>query len=837
MNNYLSLYKNYFWQWEDGAQVIAIPDGSTIVYRQLMGEILTELYPDGIPPFGSILLALAVLHPQGKENSDQIFQITRQLDDPEINTEKYSDEAFGFLRMLETMPAKYKTGDLKKYVIRALFRDAHNSISLKKSQGISSDFDSFQHNYNPAKLSQSAFDKDFRVIALLSREFDSVNSIIDKINTLPDLEENLNLEEIDKEGPKDFIDELIMNPGTHKVGALVKVLWSGLNLPVKSSQPSQMPMGGVSDLTNKGQLPQLLISEFANDDLIFLSRLANNEALYLNRESPPTENDMRRVILIDVSLKNWGTAKTIAFATMLAIAKHPKTTIDCDVFVVGETFQKVVYNTVEGIMKALQIVDASLEPSKGLQNYFDIFPANKNQEVFVLTERTTKNNPNMLKTMHDLGADISYWIYNDAQGHIDVYKKLKTSSKHLQHLELPYEQLWQKQGSKKPKRKKEEQADESFYPILFRPIERDRAVAVVDGMVFLLTKSKALFRLSSSSVKHHEKGWEFIMKDLPFYDPNFKVGCLSNGEYLMLLYNMTSNKIAIVNLNTNEVIIKTGKSFGATRDKFSFINDKFYHLHGDKQFSIDQFGEMEKILSIRSETISEEYKELMEYHSKQSNRHNMLKWITKLGISEKGNLTCNTSQLHKAFGEHLKLEVFADAPMMIMAESSEEGIFIFPDGSIVRNTFLGMIELISSDKSIPIIYVPTALNASLGAATLDSFSGNSYYYNQPLYDVVLEDAGPSKLQIVKIIRESTALGLKEIKELVDDPPKRIPFLLGTEEADEILKSLSEFEGKAHKKALMANFTEKPEIIPMYKFYTTYIQAFVDVIKTHHGVKA
>lgn len=838
VNNYLSLYKDYFWQWEDGAQVIAIPDGHTIVYRQLVAEIIEELAPDGLPPFGSIILALAALHPQGQQNIDQIFEIINKIEN--VDAGKYSDEAFAVLKLLNSMPAKYKTGDLKKYVLRAFFRNSHNRSSIKKGLQIAEDFNNFNHNYIPTTPHQSSVDRDFRVIALLNREFDSVESIINKINALPDLQENLILESSEKEGPKDFIEELIMNPGTHKIGALVKVLWSGLNLPVRSSKPSQLPMGGVSDLTNKGELSQLLISEFANDDLIFLSRLANNEALYLNRESPPVDNDMRRVVLIDVSLKNWGTPKTIAFATMLAIAKHPKTTIDCDVFVVGKSFQKVIYNSVEGIMAAIQIVDPSIEASKGLQQYFETFPPNNNQEVFVLTERTTKNNANMLRLKHELGTEISYWIYNGSDGHIDVYKNLKSSSKHLQHLELPFEDLWNKKHAKKLSNN-ENRSSKGYFPILFRAISRNRAIAIADKMVFMLTKGKVLYRLSSSELKHHEKGWEFIMNDLPFYDFRFNVGCMSNGEYLLIMHDIGSKQIVLVNLNSNKVILRKDLKIEIRATGiFHFYKDKFFHVHDNGTMTIDASGKIEEksneVFNFDSEKLKKE-KALIDYHSKHKNRHNILRKINQIGISDKGYLMCNTSQLSVAFGGHLKLETRKGSMMKIRAQSTENGVFRFEDGSEVRNTFQGMIILTSSSQHIPPIYVPTVLNAALAAATHQEFSGNRFYYNEPLYDVVIDEEVKSKLAVIKILRVETALGLGQLNVLTDLPSFRVPYLFNNEKSKKVIEELVMIGCKAHRSSLTTGFDKNLDIISIERFYATHIEAFLDEIKTYYGTKA
>jgi len=59
------------------------------------------------------------------------------------------------------------------------------------------------------------------------------------------------------------------------------------------------------------------------------------------------------------------------------------------------------------------------------------------------------------------------------------------------------------------------------------------------------------------------------------------------------------------------------------------------------------------------------------------------------------------------------------------------------------------------------------------------------------FDVVLTAAGPNKLQIVKIVKELTGLGLKEAKDLVDAAPKPIKEGAAKAEADDIAAKLKE----------------------------------------------
>lgn len=59
------------------------------------------------------------------------------------------------------------------------------------------------------------------------------------------------------------------------------------------------------------------------------------------------------------------------------------------------------------------------------------------------------------------------------------------------------------------------------------------------------------------------------------------------------------------------------------------------------------------------------------------------------------------------------------------------------------------------------------------------------------FDVVLKSAGANKLQIVKLVKELTGLGLKEAKDMVDGAPKTIKEGLPKDEAENLKKQLVE----------------------------------------------
>ena len=62
---------------------------------------------------------------------------------------------------------------------------------------------------------------------------------------------------------------------------------------------------------------------------------------------------------------------------------------------------------------------------------------------------------------------------------------------------------------------------------------------------------------------------------------------------------------------------------------------------------------------------------------------------------------------------------------------------------------------------------------------------------QTEFTVVLKDAGAKKIQVIKVVREITNLGLKEAKDLVDNPPKPVKEGVSKEEANQIKAKLEE----------------------------------------------
>ncbi len=116
---------------------------------------------------------------------------------------------------------------------------------------------------------------------------------------------------------------------------------------------------------------------------------------------------------------------------------------------------------------------------------------------------------------------------------------------------------------------------------------------------------------------------------------------------------------------------------------------------------------------------------------------------------------------------------------------TKDQVFEFID----KMTILEMSEFIKEfeDRYGVTAAAPVAVAAAAGAPAAAAAAEEE----KSSFDVVLNAAGDKKIQVIKVVRELTSLGLKEAKELVDNAPKPVKSGVSKEEAEEIKAKLEE----------------------------------------------
>jgi large subunit ribosomal protein L7/L12 len=121
-----------------------------------------------------------------------------------------------------------------------------------------------------------------------------------------------------------------------------------------------------------------------------------------------------------------------------------------------------------------------------------------------------------------------------------------------------------------------------------------------------------------------------------------------------------------------------------------------------------------------------------------------------------------------------------------MAVTKEE-VFVFIDSM----TILEMSKFIKEFEerygvtaAAPVAVAAASGGAASGAAAAEAEEKTSF-------DVILNAAGDKKIQVIKVVRELTSLGLKEAKDLVDSAPKPLKTDVTKEEAEAVKAKLEE----------------------------------------------
>ncbi|MDQ1163357.1 hypothetical protein QE422_003725 [Chryseobacterium sp. SORGH_AS 447] len=664
--------------------------------------------------------------------------------------------AIKFLENINTIGGSFKKGRNKIILLQTIFKDSHNQISSVNSGLILKIFETKPQIIGEAAvkkdLTSIAVNRDIKTLALLQNKFPTPESIINAMKgftDLPELEDEVVEEETTVETGKDFIQELVEEPKTFQVGSLIKRIWSGLKIPMRHLSPGEQPIGGISDMTNKGELHRMLLSEFANEDDVFMNRVANNEALYIQREIPPEENIFERIILIDTSLKNWGTPKVLAFASAIAVIKHPKAHSECKVFALGQNIIPIALDKVDEIVENLNQVSPVLEVSHTLERFFQEEHKEKDLEVFFITNQENVANHNLQKVIHENRDRLKFLVTTSANGELNFYKHHKGTRKHIQKIMLPLQELWANPPERKRRTENKlsgngKKADVPFnYPLLFPAPINKIATFLYEGEFYILSNKKQLLRTYLSdnyynrdyydTYKTHH-GCEVLVDGISVKPKGqFALARNKQGDFILCQYLPDKKLISKLNLNTKEYseLNLTGKRELPDSLKLTYFSKKFYLRNRTSPwiFEISIDG------NISLETVKNDFeidKNILKAE-KELNKltHSGLKILNNfhnIGINTEKKLIVSNNELNK-YSEDSITFYRNNHPLKIYTEQNKNK-FIFSDGSEIITDSRGMLTFKSSNKKIPEFYIPSTEYGNLALATHTEFGGSEYYLPQ-----------------------------------------------------------------------------------------------------------
>ncbi|MGD9127067.1 MAG: hypothetical protein PVH19_06780, partial [Planctomycetia bacterium] len=399
-HNYLHSQYDTFWQWQDSGEVVTWADGKTIAFREELAAVLQYLAPQGLPPLGAVLLLLAATHDNWSESSDELGILSGILRGPNDSNSHISllSSVLGKLdkiRYLEsdlrhTLAAKQNLADLVFSGLKD--RTSHElaqAVVCRFEEGLGEELFVHETGGRQPNSAASALVRDLRCLDAGLDRVDSQSLRLRLQTGLDEMPQPADIDLAPAQQVRALLAELIDDEEYRAIASLAKNLMAAVTLPRSVSDHEELPIGGVSDISNRGQLDRLLLSELVHDDLTLAIRVAVNEAMYLRHESPPRTPTRQRAVLLEAGIRSWGVPRFYATAVALALVatadSHSQIMTYC---ARGKSIEPVDLTTRAGLVKHLATLEPELHPGDALRAFLDTVADSEEatEPVLVITE-------------------------------------------------------------------------------------------------------------------------------------------------------------------------------------------------------------------------------------------------------------------------------------------------------------------------------------------------------------------------------------------------------------------------------------------------------------------
>lgn len=220
---------------------------------------------------------------------------------------------------------------------------------------------------------------------------------------------------------------------------MAQSLAAAVRLPIPGAAPQDVAVGGFSDIANRGSLERLLISELGQDDEILAARLVLGEALFLKREASSRPPAPERHVLVDASVRAWGTTRLVQAAAALAAFRGAPAGIACALWIAKSgSLVRVEDVSESGLAGALSELGRAPSCSNVLMEFGERTRETESggfaERVIVVPRRALRDDE-LLRAIAALGG--CFVIAVDARGHVELRAAGATGQRTLRHATVP----------------------------------------------------------------------------------------------------------------------------------------------------------------------------------------------------------------------------------------------------------------------------------------------------------------------------------------------------------------------------------------------------------------
>jgi hypothetical protein len=312
-----------------------------------------------------------------------------------LRIEKNLDAFAGLAALSDRGPAALATPRGKAVLIETLLEREVQVLSPEEARTLVFDLSAGALEgkgwAKPSFRSPSRMLKDFETVAARWKQFDASRfetRLRTGLDALPDIADIETLSAAER--ARELLRELERHESLFSFAKLTRDLMAAIYLPTRLLPRDEAPIGGFADISNRGSLDRLLLSELAHDDLTLAVRIALNEALYVKREPPAEHPEGQFTLLIDTGLRMWGIPRVYAAAVALAFVavQHRKRVVSA-FRSRGDEVVEVDLLSQEGLMELLEALDTEIHPGPAIKAFREQLPRDQPNESVIITDADT----------------------------------------------------------------------------------------------------------------------------------------------------------------------------------------------------------------------------------------------------------------------------------------------------------------------------------------------------------------------------------------------------------------------------------------------------------------
>jgi hypothetical protein len=434
---YLRAPAGGLWRWTENGAVLVWRDGTTIAFREEIAHVIEWLAPQGLPSFGAIVFLLAAcrgklpavpdivtisgtpLPPYAGKDAATLTSARAQL-------KAQLEAALGQLAKVSHLPHEVITGlNAKSALAEAVFEPAKVERYVEARtilRGMREPMNDADLVDNERTGVSGSYIRQIHILGEGLKHHTAESLALRMRTSLDALPKPADVNLPAAERARKLIEELSRDREFGSVARAARELMAAVRLPRRLGEREQLAIGGVADITNRGPLDRLLLSELAHDDLTLAARVALNEALYLRREPPMREPPGALGLLLDSGVRLWGIPRVLATAVALALIARDKQHSEVMAWRAhGKKLETVDLLSRNGLTQHLAALEPSAHAGESVPAFADaLSPSAQNQSVLI-THRDALDDPGFRRALAENPAAPGFVATVDREGRFELH--------------------------------------------------------------------------------------------------------------------------------------------------------------------------------------------------------------------------------------------------------------------------------------------------------------------------------------------------------------------------------------------------------------------------------